>query len=118
MPKRKTPLKETVKAQNNLDSLLIDDNTKEMVTSTTPKATVQAKSSKTKASPAPVATKAQKKMGRPAVGKRSNPDYRQVTIFIPKDLHKTAKRTAEDIEQDFSDYTADALKAWQKKQGR
>ncbi len=60
-----------------------------------------------------------KKVGRPATGKRSSDDYRQVTAFIRKDLHQKARRAIIDLEDiegdiDFSDFLNRALEAYLK----
>ncbi|MDJ0617016.1 MAG: hypothetical protein QNJ63_09770 [Calothrix sp. MO_192.B10] len=44
-------------------------------------------------------------------GKRQNPEYRQTTIYIRKDLHKKVKRILEDsgFEGDFSDWVEQCM---------
>jgi hypothetical protein len=54
------------------------------------------------------------KRGRPANGKRTNPDYEQVAAYIPKELHRRVKirllETAED--ENFSDLVEWLLTQW------
>lgn len=55
-----------------------------------------------------------KRKGRPQ-GKRSNPDYEQIGIYIPKALHTEVKKLLlEDKSRDFSDLVTELLKAWSK----
>lgn len=54
----------------------------------------------------------QKRKGRPR-GKRSDPGFRQVTAYLPKDLYRRVKlKLLEAGEQDFSELIADLLAAW------
>lgn len=56
----------------------------------------------------------QKKKSR-ASGKRSNPDYEQIGIYIPKNLHRKAKKLLLDhADQDFSDLMTELLEKWVK----
>lgn len=53
-----------------------------------------------------------KRKGRPQ-GKRSNPDYEQIGIYIPKALHTEVKKLLiEDKSRDFSDLVTELLKTW------
>ena len=45
-------------------------------------------------------------------GKRSNPDYEQVTAYIRRDTHRSVKRALLDKEQDFSDLVESLLVQW------
>ena len=50
--------------------------------------------------------------GRPR-GKRTNPDYSQVTAYIPKKLHTQVKiKLLEDDGREFSELVEDLLKGW------
>lgn len=48
----------------------------------------------------------------PTKGKRSNPDYEQVTAYIRRDTHRNVKRALLDKEQDFSDLVESLLAQW------
>ncbi len=54
------------------------------------------------------------KRGRPAGGKRNNPDYEQVGAYIPKELNKRVKMRLLEIDKDreFSDLVEFLLKKW------
>jgi hypothetical protein len=65
-------------------------------------------------SPAPsVPASPEKKPGRPP-GKRSNPDYVQVTAYIPSDLHHNIKLALlQDRKgQEFSELVEELLETW------
>lgn len=55
------------------------------------------------------------KRGRPK-GKRSHPDYEQVTAYIRKDTHRAAKIAllSEGEEREFSELIQDLLEHWLK----
>jgi hypothetical protein len=54
----------------------------------------------------------QRKRGRPA-GKRSNPDYAQVTAYIPRALHDEVKiLLIRDGGKEFSELVAELLSGW------
>ena len=50
-------------------------------------------------------------VGRPK-GKRSNPDYIQVTCYIKKGTHKSVKRGLFEIEKEFSELVEELLQKW------
>jgi len=52
--------------------------------------------------------------GRPATGKRSNPDYEQVTVYLRKDTSLAAKIALlqESDSRDFSDLVEELLGEW------
>jgi hypothetical protein len=53
-----------------------------------------------------------KKQGRPP-GKRSNPDYEQIGLYIPKRLHIEVKKLLLEYEdKDFSELVSDLLVQW------
>ena len=54
------------------------------------------------------------KRGRPAGGKRNNPDYEQVGAYIPKELNKRVKMRLLEIDKDreFSELVEYLLKMW------
>lgn len=54
------------------------------------------------------------KRGRPKKGKRSHPDYEQVTAYIRKDTHRAAKIALlrEGKEREFSELIQDLLEHW------
>ena len=60
-------------------------------------------------------TPATSKRGRPAGGKRNNPDYEQVGAYIPKELNKRVKMRLLEMDKDreFSDLIEFLLKKWQ-----
>lgn len=57
-----------------------------------------------------------KRRGRPATGKRSDPEFDQTTAYIRKDTYKAVKialiQAGEDM--DYSDLVEDLLSAWLK----
>lgn len=53
--------------------------------------------------------------GRPKVGKRSDPDYVQVTAYIREDTHKSVKKQLIDESQDFGELIQDLLEGWLRK---
>lgn len=56
--------------------------------------------------------------GRPAVktgrppGKSSDPSYTQVTVYIRKDLHRTAQKLLFDDRRQFSDLVDELVARW------
>jgi hypothetical protein len=66
--------------------------------------------------PAPVKQALQQpaKRGRPAGGKRNNPDYEQVGAYIPKELNKRVKMRLLEMDKDreFSELVEYLLKKW------
>ena len=49
---------------------------------------------------------------RKAKGKRSDPNFTQVSAYIPRDVHKQVKIELIDSEQDFSDLVTELLTSW------
>ena len=56
------------------------------------------------------------KVGRPATGKRSNPDYRQVSAWVRRDTYKrvTDRLYVREDRREFSDLVQALLEAWLK----
>ena len=54
------------------------------------------------------------KLGRPKTGKRSNPDYRQVSAWIRKDTYKRAtdRLYLKEDRREFSDLVQSLLEDW------
>ena len=54
------------------------------------------------------------KRGRPAGGKRNNPDYEQVAAYIPRDLNKRVKMRLLELDKprEFSELVEFLLKRW------
>ena len=57
-----------------------------------------------------------RKVGRPP-GKKSNPDYTQVTVYLRKDTHIAAKKLLLDEGREFSDLVDDLVSRWLEKSG-
>lgn len=57
-----------------------------------------------------------KKLGRPAVGKSSDPNYTQVTAYISRQTHREVKTALfqDNREREFSDLVDELLKKWLK----
>ena len=57
-----------------------------------------------------------KTVGRPKTGKRSNPDYRQVSAWVRRDTYKrvTDKLYIKEDRREFSDLVQSLLEAWLK----
>ncbi len=55
--------------------------------------------------------------GRPATGKRSNPDYQQVSCFVRKETYQEAQveLLRQGKKQDFSDLVDDLVSQWLQK---
>ena len=51
------------------------------------------------------------KMGRPP-GKTSNPLYAQVTVYLRKDIHRTARKLLFDEGRQFSDLVDELVSRW------
>lgn len=51
------------------------------------------------------------KTGRPP-GKKSNPSYAQVTVYLRKDLHRTAQKLLFDDKRQFSDLVDELVDRW------
>jgi hypothetical protein len=56
------------------------------------------------------------KIGRPRTGKRSNPDFEQVSVYVRKDTHRDVKiRLLQQGEgREFSELVEDLLAGWLK----
>jgi hypothetical protein len=55
--------------------------------------------------------------GRPATGKRSDPDYDSTTVFLKRSTKKAAAKVLlDDEKQDLSDVLEKLLSAWVKRQ--
>ena len=59
----------------------------------------------------PLPTTAPVKMGRPP-GKKTDPNYVQVTVYLRKDIHKAAKKLLVDDGGQFSDLVDDLVNRW------
>ena len=57
-----------------------------------------------------------KKPGRPR-GKRSNPDYIQVTSYIQRQTYKAVRRELLDSDREFSDLVEELLEDWLSRKG-
>ena len=60
--------------------------------------------------------KAPRKVGRPP-GKKSDPDYAQVTVYLRKDNHLAAKKRLLDDGKEFSELVNELVTAWLEKSG-
>ena len=63
---------------------------------------------------APVPTR--RKVGRPP-GKKSNPDYTQVTVYLRKRTHLAAKKNLLDDGREFSELVEDLVAQWAQRFG-
>ncbi len=54
-----------------------------------------------------------RKRGRPK-GKRSNPDFTQVTAYMRKDTYKNAQKALLDEDEEFSELVEDLVSKWLK----
>jgi hypothetical protein len=72
-----------------------------------------AKKSSSKPSPK---TDLPKRRGRPATGKRNNPDYDQTTAYVRKDTYKAVRIALieEGEERDYSELVEELLAKWLK----
>jgi hypothetical protein len=68
---------------------------------------------KAEADPAPPPTSAVvvPKMGRPA-GKKTNPEYTQVTVYLRKEVHRQAKKILIDDGREFSELVDELVSKW------
>lgn len=57
------------------------------------------------------ATAVIRKVGRPP-GKKSSPDYAQVTVYLRKEVHLTAKRILLDEQREFSELVNGLVAQW------
>ena len=62
-------------------------------------------------SPTPVPAPAPPKMGRPP-GKKTNPEYTQVTVYLRKDVHRQAKKLLIDDGREFSELVDELVSTW------
>ena len=60
---------------------------------------------------APLPTITPVKMGRPP-GKKTDPNYVQVTVYLRKDIHKTARKILLDDGGQFSDLVDELVSRW------
>ena len=61
--------------------------------------------------PPPVVTVPAPKMGRPA-GKKTNPEYTQVTVYLRKEVHRQAKKILIDDGREFSELVDQLVDRW------
>ncbi len=56
----------------------------------------------------------EKRLGRPPVGKKSNPTYRQVTAYVRRDLYRDVRIALlrDPNQPDFSDLIDELLERW------
>ena len=57
------------------------------------------------------AAPAARRAGRPP-GKKNNPDYRQVTVYLREEAHRAAKKLLLDEQRDFSELVDDLVGQW------
>lgn len=76
--------------------------------------TPQSQPSATPSAPPQPASQPQAKRGRPAGGKRTNPEYEQVAAYIPKALYKQVRIRLMQMEPEgqFSDLVEVLLTRW------
>jgi hypothetical protein len=55
-----------------------------------------------------------RKVGRPP-GKKSNPAYRQVTVYVRDDVHRDARKLLLDERRQFSDLVNELVDEWVRK---
>lgn len=69
-------------------------------------------------SPAPDTVVEKRKVGRPKVGKSSNPEFVQITAYVEESVHRATKKALLDTRgTDLSDLVNDLLKKWVKSRG-
>ena len=61
--------------------------------------------------PSPPPSPTTPKMGRPA-GKKTNPEYTQVTVYLRKDIHRRAKKILIDDGREFSELVDELVSNW------
>lgn len=54
---------------------------------------------------------AARRVGRPP-GKKNNPKYKQVTVYLREEAHRSAKKVLLDEERDFSELVDELLEQW------
>lgn len=107
--------------QNNEEELVIEDETKALVVAPTVEeaAAPQPVLVETPSSPEP-GSDAPRRTGRPATGKKSDPNYRQVTAYVRKDLYKNVSDALYDESRgrpdakrkEFSELVDELLEQW------
>ena len=55
--------------------------------------------------------RAARRVGRPP-GKKNNPEYKQVTVYLREESHRAAKKLLLDEQRDFSELVDDLLGQW------
>ena len=78
--------------------------------------TEQAKKPQERGAASAAPGKAPRKVGRPP-GKKSDPDYAQVTVYLRKDNHLAAKKRLLDDGKEFSELVNELVTAWLEKSG-
>lgn len=65
---------------------------------------------------APLRTDAPKRRGRPATGKRNDPEFDQTTAYVRKDTYKAVRIALiqEGEERDYSELVEELLREWLK----
>jgi hypothetical protein len=63
------------------------------------------------AAPPPPPAVVAPKMGRPA-GKKTNPEYTQVTVYLRKEVHRQAKKLLIDDGREFSELVDELVSRW------
>jgi len=73
-------------------------------------------SAKKSSSKSSLKTDLPKRRGRPATGKRNNPDYDQTTAYVRKDTYKSVRIALieEGEERDYSELVEELLAKWLK----
>ena len=60
---------------------------------------------------------AARRVGRPP-GKKNNPEYKQVTVYLREEAHRAAKKVLLDEQCDFSELVDELLEQWLRTSGR
>ena len=81
-----------------------------------PPSTEQAKKPQERGAASAAPSKTPRKVGRPP-GKKSDPDYAQVTVYLRKDNHLAAKKRLLDDGKEFSELVNELVTAWLEKSG-
>ena len=79
-----------------------------------PHSTEQAKKPRQRHAASASPGKVPRKVGRPP-GKKSDPDYAQVTVYLRKDNHLAAKKRLLDDGKEFSELVDELVAAWLEK---
>jgi hypothetical protein len=69
------------------------------------------------ASPIPESTYTRLARPKTAAGKRSDPNYKQISAYVPKVLYKDIQVLLLQREKDFSDLLEELLAAWYAREG-